>query len=53
MKAIFNYPFIKTVRVGFNNPITSVMNAGDVNKYIKRMSLFGDKMVMKNLRVLN
>lgn len=53
MKAIFDYPFIKTIRVGFNIPITSVMNAGDVNKYIKRMSPFGDKMVMKNLRVSN
>ena len=53
MKAIFDYPFIKTVKVGFNNPMTAAMYAEDVNKYIKRMSPFGEKMVMKNLRILN
>ena len=52
MKAIFDYPFIKTVRVGFNNPITAVMNGNDVDKYIKLVSPLGDKFVMKNLKVL-
>ena len=53
MKAIFDYPFIKTVRVGFNNPITTIMNGGNVDRYIKRVSPLGDKFVMKNFKVLD
>lgn len=53
MKAIFDYPFIKTIRVGFNNPITAIMNGGNVDRYIKRVSPLGDKFVMKNLKVLD
>ena len=53
MKAIFDYPFIKTVKVGFNNPITAIMNGGNVDRYIKRVSPLGDKFVMKNLKVLD
>jgi len=50
MKAIFADPAFKWVT--FNNPLSTMINGGDVNKYIRRMSPLGTKLLMSNLKFI-